>query len=292
MHLIHHSSAPGGTGFTLMEMIVAISIAAVVFAATVFFAYPLRQASDVVVRAELTDMADNALQRLGREVRLALPNSVRVKTDLSGNVHYLEFIPLRTGGRYRVENSGSCNAVVTSDALRFGVGDDCFRSLGSIPNFAEVVGGGATDFLVLNNYGNNFSGQNVYEASPTNIGYISSVTASEVRLASSVTFDRKLHDSPGRRFMIGAPPVSYKCDPIAGSLTRHTGYGLQPTQPDAGLPAGASLATFVTGCAFEYTDNVAPLVGLLTVRITLAKSVSTGTEAISLYSAIHINNVP
>lgn len=256
--------------------------------ATLFFVYPVQQAGDVTVRAQLTDMADNALQRIGRDVRLALPNSIRVKT--SGGVSYLEFVPLRTGGRYRAENSGLCNAA-GSDALSFDTTDDCFKSLGAIPNFTEVVGGGATDFVVLNNYGKGFLGQNIYDGSPTNIRFINAVTANEVRFASG-TFDRKLHESPGRRFYIAAPPVSYRCDPVGGTLSRHTGYGLLSTQPDAGLPAGAALATSVSACTFDYSEGVAPHLGLLTIRLTLSKAVSTGTESISLYHAVHVNNLP
>ena len=288
MHPTHPSRRRTGA-FTLIEMVVAISIAAIVFAAALFFAYPLVQATDVVVRAELTDMADNALQRIAREVRLALPNSVRVKT--LGGVSYLEFIPLRTGGRYRAENSGLCSGA-GSDALSFDAADDCFKSLGAIPNFAEVVGNGTGDFLVLNNFGNGFSGQNVYEASPANVQAIDTVTSNTVKLSSAKTFQRKLHDSPGRRFYIATPPVSFRCDPVGGTLTRHTGYTLQSSQPDSTLPAGASLATFVTACSFDYSEGVAPHVGLLTLRITLTKAVSTGSESVSLYNAIHVNNLP
>ena len=263
-------------------------LVAIIAGAAIFFAYPVQQAGDVVVRAALTDMADNALQRIGRDVRLALPNSVRVQTV--GGVSYLEFIPVRTAGRYRVENSGACNGA-GSDALTFDAADDCFKSLGAIPNFSDVVTAGSPDFLVLNNYGTSFSGQSVYDASPANVRSINGVTSNEVRFASG-SFDRKLHDSPGRRFFIGAQPVSYRCDPIGGTLTRHTGYGLLSTQPDAGLPAGVQLATAVSACSFDYSESVAPHVALLTIRLTLTRAVSTGTESVSLYHAIHVNNLP
>src|SRR5258708_27370494 len=95
------------SGFTLLEMIVSIVIVAIIFGATLFFAYPIQQAGDVTTRAELTDMADNALQRIGRDVRLALPNSVRqTATGTPPNtLYYVPLIPLRTGARYRSEAS-------------------------------------------------------------------------------------------------------------------------------------------------------------------------------------------
>ena len=69
-------------GVTLIELVVAMVVVGIVVAATVYFFYPVAQGVDVAGRAELTDVADNALQRIGREVRLALPNSVR--RDASG----------------------------------------------------------------------------------------------------------------------------------------------------------------------------------------------------------------
>ena len=48
-------------------------VVAIIVGATIYFVYPLRQATDVTVRATLTDIADNALQRIGRDVRFAPP---------------------------------------------------------------------------------------------------------------------------------------------------------------------------------------------------------------------------
>jgi len=69
---------------TLIELVVAIVITGIVLAMTVYFANPVRQSVDLAGRADLTDAADNALQRIGRDVRLALPNSVRVTNVATG----------------------------------------------------------------------------------------------------------------------------------------------------------------------------------------------------------------
>src|SRR3954470_11350502 len=99
---------PSIRGFTLIEMVVAIVLVAIVVGATVFFANPVRQAADLTTRAALTDVADNALQRIGREVRLALPNSVR-----SSTAYFVEFVPVRSAGRYRAEPSSPSVACLT-----------------------------------------------------------------------------------------------------------------------------------------------------------------------------------
>lgn len=272
------------TGVTLLEMVVAMVLLAIVVGATLFFANPIQQAGDVTVRAQLTDMADNALQRIGREVRLALPNSVRVTT--SGGAAFLEFIPVRTGGRYRAESTGGCSGGGTNE-LAFDASDGCFNVLGTLLNSGDVLSG---DLLVLNNYGTGFTDQDVYESAGSNKRSVTSATSTTVVMASG-TFDRKLHDSPGRRFFIAGPPITYRCDPISGALTRHTGYSLSATQPTA-VGSGTTLANAVSACAFDYTAGVAAHIGLLTIQLTLSKPVSTGIETISLYHALHINNLP
>ncbi len=290
MHRIRRNGTPRrSAGVTLMEMVLVIAIVGVLVGATLFFAYPVRQAVDVTVRAELTDVADNALQRIGREVRLALPNSVRVTN--AGSVYYVEFIPLRTAARYRAESSGAACGSDTDD-LAFDTADACFKSIGTIPNDTDVVPG---DYLVLNNYGPGFDGQNAYQVSGTlNRRSITSVSgANTVAYTSTTSWDRKLHESPGRRFFIATTPVSYVCNPSAGTITRYAGYGFNLAQPTT-FTSGTSalLANNVSACVFDYSPNVAPQIGLLTLRLSLAKTVSTGTESVALYHAIHVNNVP
>ena len=130
-------------GVTLIELVVTIVVIAIIVTAVSFFLTPLRESTDVAMRAELTDIADNALQRTGRDVKLALPNSVRVTS--SGGAVYLEFIAVRTAGRYRADGGGASGGVdcpaadpalgaPDNDQLSFdSVNDTCFKSLGSCP---------------------------------------------------------------------------------------------------------------------------------------------------------------
>jgi MSHA biogenesis protein MshO len=296
-------------GFTLIELVVAIVLIAIVVAAAGFFVYPVRHSADLALRAELTDTADNALQRIGREVRLALPNSVR----RDGSHLLLEFVPVRSAGRYRSDSSGTACDTAT-DELAFDVTDTCFKSIGPLPNASTVV---ANDQLVLNNYGPGFSGQNVYDTSGTlNRRRITAAvdegpgTHERIVYTPSTAFSRTLHDSPARRFyvVIGnattqlPEPVTYQCSPAAsgGTLTRRWGYTMTSTQPTlladfSGAGASSTLiASEVTACDFDYDPNgVAPQVGLLTLRLTLARTLSGGeTESVSLYQSIHVSNVP
>lgn len=293
-------------GVTLIELVIAIALVGIITAAVTFFLSPLRQSTDLALRAELSDIADNALQRMGRDVKLALPNSVRIDTVAVPGSVFLELIAVRTAGRYRAEGGGvaagsNCaNDDATlpapgNDQLSFDLADTCFKSIGKLPDAIAAN----SDQLVLNNYG--LPDQDAYQtAAPLNRALITAVDTSEagrdrLEFASS-TFQRALHDSPGKRFFVVSRRVTYRCDMAAGTITRHDGYGWPAGQPTGvALGAGSLIAEHVlagTGCSFDYA-NVGPQLGLLTMRITLQRQLFGGaSETVSLYHAIHVSNTP
>jgi len=292
-------------GVTLIELVVAMVVVAIVVAATIYFVNPVRQSVDLAGRAELTDIADNALQRIGRDVRLALPNSVRTTT--SGASVFVEFLEVRTAGRYRGD-SGSVSAgndcadtgigQPASDELSFDAAiDQCFMTIGTLPNASQVS---ANDFLVLNNHGPGFDGQNAYATAGTMnrrqvTAVLSEASRERVSFTSATAFDRTLHDSPGKRFYIITGPVSYECNTGTATLTRYWGYAIQAAQPTSFASGSSALIAenVVAPCAFDYAANVAPQIGLLTLRLTLQKALSGGAvERVSLYHALHVSNVP
>jgi len=290
-------------GVTLIELVAAIVIVGIIVAAVTFFLTPLRQGTDLALRAELTDIAHNALQRMGRDVQLALPNSVRTAT--AGTSRFVEFIAVRTAGRYRAGGGGlpggaNCpndDATLVApdnDQLSFDLpaGDSCFKTLGKLPG--TIAAG--SDQLVLNNYG--FPDQNAYQTVGTlNRAIISAVDISEGgrdRISfAPTTFVRALHDSPGKRFFVITGPVTYECDLAGGRIYRHSGYALSAAQPTSFVGTPALVAEHVTDCVFVYTPNVSAQLGLLTMRLQLQRQLFGGSaETVNLYHAIHVNNAP
>ena len=89
------------SGFSLIEAVVVIAITGVIIAIVgkVLLSAPVTGYVDTARRAEMVDIADTALRRMGRDLHNALPNSVRV-TNV-GSVYFLEYLDVRTGGRYR-----------------------------------------------------------------------------------------------------------------------------------------------------------------------------------------------
>lgn len=292
-------------GVTLIELVITIALTGILAALIVQFVAPVRGYIDSSRRAALADTADTALRRIGRDVRLALPNSVRVDT---GTGKYLEFLPVRTGGRYRSEsdpadNTNTCpTGSGTSPAdnmLSFGdATETCFRSIGGIPNIGNVVvGPSATDgdFLVVFNLQPGTDGNaDAYQFSGSggNKAKIASGTAGTLVKFASNTFT---YESPGNRFFIIEGPVTYGCDTSAQTLTRYWGYAISSTQSTP--PTGGSsalLASGVTDCAFTYDTSVTSQgAGLVTMRLRLTMQDSRGdSESVNLYHAVHVNNVP
>ena len=256
-------------GFTLVEMILVIAIMGIVGAmVAVFLRAPLEGYVAQDRRARLADAADTALRQLGRDVRLALPNSVRVST--AGGVFHLEFLATRAGGRYRAAGGG--------DILDFTVADGSFDALG--PAVALQAG----DRIAVYNLGipgaDAWAGDTlaVYTGPAGSVNSIA-IAARQFPLAS-----------PGHRFQVVSGPVSYVCDPAAGTLTRYWGYAIAAAQPTvfAAATPRALLADGVRACTITYQSGVTERGGLVSVTLTLGRD----TETARLYASTHVGNQP
>ena len=288
-------------GFSLIEAIVSLVVLGIIGATIgMFVTLPLRGAADLANRADLTDAADAAIREIDRNLRSALPNSLRITSV--GSVVYLEYLQLRTEGRYRSVTSGaattasSCpdtngNTLDDEDALNFSAADTCFRSLGDVPNLGTIVAG--TDNLVLQNLGTGFAGKNAYEFVGTggNKALISAAAATggnENRISfASHTFP---FAAPGSRFHVISGPVTYVCDPVSGQLRRQSGYAISVAQvaPPAGATANVLVAGNISACGFTYVATATEAGGVLSTSLTLTRN----NESITLQYGTSINNVP
>jgi len=295
-------------GVTLIELVIVIALAGIVTALIVQLVLPVRGYIDTTRRAALADAADTALRRIGRDLRLALPNSVRVTT--AGGVVYLEFALVRAGGRYRAEeDSGATNtcddgtsSTPANDVLSIGTADTCFKTLGEVKNFADIVTN--SDWLVVFNLPPRTSvtvpgtpNANFYETGSATGGNKSKITEKHTSGTSyrfvfeSNTF---AYESPGKRFFVVEGPVTYACDATAGTLRRYWGYTIADTQPTPPGGSNSLMASGVKGCEITYNTSVASQgAGLVTLRLKLETQDSRGdTESATLHHAVHVNNVP
>ena len=268
-------------GFTLVEMLLVLSIVGIIAAmVAVFIRIPLAGVVDTSNRMALADAADTALRRMQREIQRALPNSVRLQS--SGSRRVIEFLPTVSGGRYCAElgTTPACNHLDFASAVT------SFDYLGGLPGFnaAQVAE------VVVYNLG--ISQADAYN-SDNSASFVSQTGATLTFASKQFPFA-----SPGNRFHLIAAPVSYICNPAvsgtngSGTLTRVSGYSKQTTQsatPDS-LPSANSalVAGLVSACDFDYQQAATDQNGLLVITIQMQKN----GEKVNLSHVIQIDNVP
>lgn len=269
--------AKGARGVTLLEMIMVIVITGIIGAAiALFIRQPVESYVDAARRAELTDITDTAVRRLARDLRTALPNSVRV--DATGR--YIEYLQTSGGGRYRAEltDSGAGNA------LDFTSADDQFDVIGAMPDFSAA---GTKHIVIYNlNSAPAVSASNAYGTD--NREAYASNNGTAITLAAAKQFP---FASPGKRFHVVQYPVTYHCDLATGVLRRYWGYAIQlspqPTPPAGG--SSALLASRVSGCSFAYsTSGSTQRTGV----VSLTLQISDGGETVRVFQQVHVSNVP
>ena len=289
--LFSRGTAPAQRGFTLVEAIMVIVITGVLSGVVaVFVKGPVEGYVSGVRRAELGDIADTALRRMARDLRTAVPNSLRLSSDGK----YIEFIPMSAGGRYRAEGSGNAYCATGDDHLDFSAIDTCFEILGPAMTFS------AGDRIFV---GSTQSDGNLPYQGETSSAHIrrpyAGATGSPVNFVT-MTSSARLPASAelsGSRFQVAAQStqaVSYGCESIAaapsggdgpGSLRRYWAYGYNPTQ--ATPPVGGSkalLADKLSACSMQYEARDA----LFSVTLQLTRA----GESVRLYHEIHVNTTP
>jgi MSHA biogenesis protein MshO len=264
-------------GVTLIELIVVIAITSIIAAVVaVFIRRPVEGYADAARRASLTDEADTAMRRMARDLRLALPNSVRVY----GGGQFVEFIETSGGGRYRAEpDSGGGGNV-----LDFSAADTTFDVLGPVPGLATG------NQIVVYNLFNTGTVSNAYFGD--NRAALTSTTAPPVAIASTLFPE----PSPAKRFHVVTGPVTYGC--VGGQLLRYWGYAYSQEAPGAAVPpAGGSsavLAGNVGECQFVYTAGaLTERIGTVSIILQInSVSAGGGFERVRMFQQAQVSNAP
>jgi MSHA biogenesis protein MshO len=289
-------------GFTLVEAVVVIVIVGILGAiVAVFIRAPVQGYVDTSARAAASDEADLALRRIARDLRLALPNSVRVSDDGSA----VEFLLTRTGGRY---------LTVDDDVDGFPVLDfdnpasTSFTAVGGTMRRIEPG-----DYIVVYNVGGGSapgeeSESDAYRYVPgakgVNIAQVVSVDAASpsnpVVTMDSNPFATQAMPlrSPSDRFQVVTGPVTYACEPQrdgGNALVRYWDYPIASSQhlPPQGEPRRAVIATRVDDCSqvFRYGSDATRRSALVIMNLALRLD-QDGSGRIRLVSQVHVDNTP
>ncbi len=280
-------------GFTLIELVTSLALTAIVATfASYFIAVPVKSYTDLARRAALVDRAETALRRAGRDLRRALPNSVRIRTN--GSIVAIEMLDTLDGVRYRAGPPPSD----PDKELDFSTADSAFNSIGPFSGISKPYSS-TTAYLSVYNVG--VAGANAYELANvitppgTRIDIVADSIANEDNVTLTPPF-RFTYASPSQRLFLVAGPVSYLCDPVGGTLTRYVGYTIASdhTTRDSNaelLAAGATssiISDAVSGCDFNYSAGTAQRGGLVSARLEVADS----GERVALLHQVHVMNVP
>lgn len=275
MHPLSSLKRHAISGFTIVELVVVITVVGILAAgAATFIRNPTQAYFDVENYANLTDRADTALRRITREMRNALPNSVRATTN--GADSFVEFIPVTAAGRYRAEVGNNA----ADNPLDFSLSADSFEVLGA----PVSINGGSQ--LVIYNLG--VTGADAYEGSNrralTTIGTLS---------ALAFTGGQFPQPSPSSRFYVIATATTFACDLTNRRLMMYSGYAIQSAQPASigalnALATGRQIAANVSSCQMQYIPGALQRSGIVLIYLGLTQDAA----RVNLMQQINIVNSP
>ncbi len=283
-------------GFTLVELVMVIAIAGLVAVLiSTVMSNPLQSFVDQSRRAELVDKASMALNRMARDIRLAVPNSLRI-----GSSGELELLRGPFGGRYRANMVGG----VSQDPPVCDSNPCLIPTPG--PLDLSLVDLTQPLWMVIYNVGNAGAGNNTWPSLDAESSVISPpVTVSVVSTApspsgpvaglslagSGINSFRFRYASPQHRFYLADKVVGYRC---AGSKLLR---GEFTTLQLAGTYDYSSAATVVdqvdcSNSGFTYYPGTNTRSGLATLRLTLKQTQGQNVETITLLQQVHVDNAP
>jgi len=314
-------------GVTLIELVVVITISGIIATVLgVIIMRPIQGYEAQVRRAELVDAAEMAARRSGRDIRQALPNSVRIRDNgvgvnsvscvAAGQICTIEVLNTLDGARYR-DGPGNIghNHGPTPFRLSFnGADTDGFNIIGFFQNITvpcttacsqyrlSVYNQGAVPAVACTGSGADAysdagcgAGKSVVLTNPAVTAFTISGDGGgdEHQILPSVGSFNFRWASPNQRVYIVDTPISYVCTAGAnGNITRYSNYPITAAQQVT--PASATniavLSTPVSACSFSYSPGTNQRAGLVTLDITVRDNAS-GEQVRLLYQA-HVDNSP
>jgi MSHA biogenesis protein MshO len=289
-------------GFTLVELIVVMVVTGILAGGiAVFFVPAVNNYLAVGRRAVLTDMMDGAVRSMSRDIRAAVPNSIRIASSKC-----FELVPTSTGGRYRTAPDAAWDASAAPadrslplDTSAPSGGFDVTSPLTPLP--------AAGDLVVIDNQ----NGEDVYSGANTQA--IEAVGAPPSTGGGPALGLHRITLTAARQFPVGYDGGRFVVVPAAqqavfyvcantgpkvngtgpGTLYRFSGYGLNAAAPancpvpGAGTPV---VATKVESCEFIYNPNAgaAQDAGYMQIKLKLTDK----DESVQILFGTHADNVP
>jgi MSHA biogenesis protein MshO len=319
-------------GVSLIELVVVITISGII--ATVLGAIivrPIQGYEAQVRRAQLVDAAEMAVRRLGRDIRQALPNSVRVRDALgntnsvscsaAGALCTIEMLNTLDGARYR-DGPGTNPVSGHNHAnLKFRLNinntdSDGFNIVGLFQNITVpftsttqrlaiynqgVTGatgnayadGDETSLPAPSSYVITRPGLTTFRIDPDDDGDVANPGGGDEHWIRRVTGSfRFRYASPNQRVYVVDTPVSYVCSAGAnGNITRYWNYPITTAQQST--PAGGTSALLSTPVT-ACNISYSPGTNQRAGLVTLDITVADAAsgEQVRLLYQVHVDNSP
>jgi len=278
------SSRKGQSGFTLMELIIVIIIMGVMSVGIAgFIKLSTQTYLNVTERDELLANARFAVERLNREIRNAVPNSVRVNVDdvASPTKQCLEFVMINASTVYTELPVAPKDKADNLEVIPF------LNNQGSAYNCSnggcgeKIVVYPLTPADVYGDHDNDFS----------KVFTIKTYTAPVLTLtAGEVNFKEY---SPTSRAFIFREPVSYCVE--SGVLNRYSGYSFNTVQvlpPDVKITNGILMANNLSFDEGDLPFIVEPASLQRNAVVQIKLNFTRDGEQVVFDNAIHITNIP
>jgi len=253
-------------GFTLVEMIMVVVILAIVasigsnFVISALESYRIAQ-----TRNQLVQRGRLSLEQMARELRMAVPNSVRV----SPGGQCVEFLPVVAATHYQSTVADLNNN--KSEQTQIAIG-----------NLAGQ--GGSAQHVVIAP----FSPAEIFTAAkPAARVSITSLGPASITLAAPHRFFR---NSVNKRLFLTSDPVRFCVS--GGNLVRYSDYGFSTTALGGGNPGGKSALMAHDVAANNIAFELSPASQERSMVVRMHLRFSAGTASLDLNHQVLIRNVP
>jgi MSHA biogenesis protein MshO len=268
--------------FTLVELVMVIVVLAILATGSVkFISQSAQGLVDSADRQALASTASIAMEKVLRQVRRALPNSVRTFDD--GSNSCIEFVPILYSSEY--VSVPIASAETDFDAIAF----------------SNAVGGESGYVAVYP-----ISEDSVYGTNPATDRSISSTLASASPAGipsanlQTITFEspssyRFPTGSPRNRFYLVSDPISF-CEDANGRLWRYQNYGFHLDSSSSIPTSGADSILIadslqVNSLSFNILQAQLQRNAVIRMSLVIVRS-NSSLESLELSQEVQLRNVP